>query len=253
MIPAIATPGLHLVSANARLDFVGGRSADGTLGLKIHAGAIPGATEIGKLDLNASIVGPALSPTTEGAFDAGDIHVAQGSLDHIAATFRAVPNGPLTDESTRIAFEGQGTMSGLALADPALARAIGSEAKLALRGSASVGGDVTFDSLDLTSHDLDAQLFRPARAEQGARPAGGHGAGPRRFAPLAGGALKGEAHLTADLDGAPRYGALSATIDAHATHLATAYPMLDRVTGGDLRVTGAARITPATASASPIS
>jgi translocation and assembly module TamB len=239
---SVATPGLHLVSANARLDFVGGRSADGVLGLKIHAGAIPGATEIGKLDLNASIVGPALSPTTEGAFEAGDIHVAQGSLDHIAATFRAVPNGPLTDESTRIAFKGEGTMSGLALADPALARAIGSEVKLALSGSASVGGDVTFDSLDLTSHDLDASysgLLGPNKAhgqlEVTARDLA-------RFALMAGGALKGEARLTADLDGAPRYGALSATIDAHATHLVTAYPMLDRVTGGDLRVTGAARV-----------
>ena len=65
-----------------------------------------------------------------------------------------------------------------------------------------------------------------------------------RFARLAGGALKGEARIAADLDGAPRYGALSATIDAHATKLATSYPMLDRVTGGTLDVTGAARLTP---------
>ena len=48
---------------------------------------------------------------------------------------------------------------------------------------------------------------------------------------------------TADLDGAPSYGALTATIDAQATRLATAYPMLDRVTGGELRLTGAARST----------
>jgi translocation and assembly module TamB len=74
----IVTPGLHLVSVNARLDIVGGKSTDNTVGLKIHAGAIPGATQIGKLDLNASIVGPALSPVTEGSFEAGDIHVEQG-------------------------------------------------------------------------------------------------------------------------------------------------------------------------------
>jgi hypothetical protein len=153
----IATPGLHVVSANTRLDIEGGRSADDTVGLKIHAGAIPGATQIGKLDLNVSIVGSALSPITEGSFDAGDIHVEQGSLDHIAASFRAVPNGPLNLETTRIAFEGQGAMSGLALADPGLARAIGSEAKLSLRGTAAVGGEVSFDALDLTSRDLDAR------------------------------------------------------------------------------------------------
>jgi translocation and assembly module TamB len=240
----VATPGLHLVSANARLDIEGGRSADNTVGFKIHAGAIPGATQIGELDFNASIAGPALSPTIEGGFEAGDIHLEQGSLDHITATFRAVPNGPLTQESTRIAFDGQAAMSGLALADPALARVIGSEAKLALRSSASIGGDIAFDTLELSSHDLEARysgLLAPGkvhgRLEATARDLS-------RFAPLAGGALKGEAHLAADLDGAPRYGALTAIINAHATHLATAYPMLDRVTGGDLRLTGAARTTP---------
>ena len=239
----IATPGLHLVSANARLDIVGGRSADAVVGLKIHAGAIPGATEIGKLDLNASIIGPVLSPVIEGSFDAGDIHVDQGSLDHVSASFRAVPNGPLNEESTRIAFEGQGAMRGLALADAALARAIGSQAKLALHGTATAGGDVSFDTLSLTSPDLDARysgLLTPkkvhGRLEVEARDLS-------RFAPLAGGPLKGEARGTADLDGAPSYGALTATIDAQATHLATAYPMLDRATGGDLRVTGAARST----------
>ena len=240
----IATPGLHLVSANARLDIVGGRSADNTVGVKIHAGAIPGATEIGKLDLNASIAGPALSPTIDGSFDAGDIHVEQGSLDRVSATFRAVPNGSLAEASTRIAFEGQGAMSGLKLADPTLASAVGSEAKVALRGSASTGGDIAFDAFDLSSRDLDAHysgLLSPTkvhgRLEVTAR-------NLSRFAALAGGALKGEARLTADLDGAPRYGALTATVDAHATNLTTAFPMLDRVTGGNLRLTGAARTTP---------
>ena len=240
----IATPGLHLVSANARLDIEGGRSADSALGIKIHAGAIPGATQIGKLDLNASIAGPALSPTIEGSFDAGDIHVEQGSLDHIAATFRAVPNGSLFEESTRVAFAGEGAMSGLALADTTLARTIGSEAKLTLRGEAGIGGDIAFDTLDLSSRDLDARysgLLAPKKVH-GRLEVTAHDVS--RFAPLAGGVLKGEARLTADLDGAPRYGALTATVDAHATHLATAYPMLDRVTGGNLRLTGAARTMP---------
>ena len=135
-------------------------------------------------------------------------------------------------------------MTGLALADPALASAIGSEAKLSLRGSAAVGGDVSFDALELVSPDLDARysgLLAPkklhGRLEVTARDLS-------RFAGLAGGALKGEARGTADLDGAPSYGALTATIDAQATQLVTAYPLLDRVTGGELHVTGAARSMP---------
>ena len=240
---SIATPGLHLVSANARLDIEGGRSADNVLGIKIHAGAIPGA-QIGKLDLNASIAGPIASPTIDCAFDAGQIRVAEGSLGHAAATFHAAPNGPLTDEATRIGFEGQTAVSGLALADPALARAVGSEVRLSLRGSASLGGDIAFDTLELAALDLDARysgLLAPkvvrGRLEVTSRDLS-------RFGPLAGTVLKGEARLMADLDGAPRYGALNATLDAHATKLVTDSPLLDKVIGGDLRLAGAARTTP---------
>jgi hypothetical protein len=44
-----------------------------------------------------------------------------------------------------------------------------------------------------------------------------------RFASLARTALKGEARLTAEPDGAPRYGELNATLDARATKLVTGY------------------------------
>ena len=100
---SIALPGgLHLVSAAARLDFEGERSANGLLDFRVHAGAIPGSTTVGKLDLNASINGPLASPTIDGAFDAGEIRVEQGSVDRVEATFRASPDGPLTEEKTRI-------------------------------------------------------------------------------------------------------------------------------------------------------
>jgi translocation and assembly module TamB len=238
----IDTPGLHLVSATARLDIAGGKSADNILAVKIHAGAIPDATRISKLDLNASIVGPALSPTVEGAFDAGQIHITEGSFDHVAATFRATPNGALTDEATRIAFTAQAAVNGLALADPALSRAIGSEVKLALRGSA--GDDIAFNRLELTAPHFDARysgLLAPKIVRGGLEITSRD---LSRFALIAGTPLQGEARLRADLEGAPRYGALKATLDAHATKLVTNYPLLDKVTGGDLALTGAARTTP---------
>ena len=90
------------MSAAARLDFEGERSANGLLDFKVHAGAIPGSTTVGKLDLNASITGPLASPTIDGAFDAGEIRVEQGSVERVEATFRASPDGPLTEEKTRI-------------------------------------------------------------------------------------------------------------------------------------------------------
>jgi translocation and assembly module TamB len=241
---SIALPGgLHLVSAAARLDFEGERSANGLLDFKVHAGAIPGSTTVGKLDLNASINGPLSSPTIDGAFDAGEIRVEQGSVERVVATFRASPNGPLTEEKTRILFESQASVKGLALADPAFAQAIGPELTLKMRGSV-LKGEATFDVLDLSAPNFDAQY---SGLLSGSKIHGKTSIVARdlsRFALLAGGALKGEARIVADLDGAPRYGALSATIDAHATKLATNYALLDRATGGTLDLTGAARLTP---------
>ncbi len=66
---SIALPGgLHLVSAAARLDFEGERAANGLLDFKVHAGAIPGSTTVGKLDLNASINGPLDEPNDRRRF-----------------------------------------------------------------------------------------------------------------------------------------------------------------------------------------
>jgi translocation and assembly module TamB len=236
--------GLHLVSAAARLDFEGEKSANGLLDFKVHAGAIPGSTIVGKLDLNASINGPLTSPTIDGAFDAGEIRVEQGSVERVEANFNASPDGPLTEEKTRILFQSQASVKGLVLADPAFAQAVGRELTLNMRGSASQSGEATFDVLDLSAPNFDAQY---SGLLSGAKIHGNANIVARdlsRFALVAGGALKGEARIAVDLDGAPRYGALSATVDAHATKLATNYPMLDHATGGTLDVTGAARLTP---------
>jgi translocation and assembly module TamB len=242
---SIALPGgLHLVSAAARLDFEGGKSANGLLDLRVHAGAIPGSPTIGKLDLNASINGPLSSPTIDGAFDAGQIRVEQGSVDRVEASFRASPDGPLAEEKTRILFEGQARVNGLALADPAFSQAVGRELTLTMRGSASSRGETTFDALDLSAPNFSAQYSGLLSSSKIRGKANIVARDLSRFALLAGGTLKGEARIAADLDGAPRYGALSATIDAHATKLAANFPMFDRATGGTIDVTGAARLTP---------
>ena len=167
---SIALPGgLHLVSAAARLDFEGGKSANGLLGLKVHAGTIPGSTTVGKLDLNASINGPLSSPTIDGAFDAEQIRVEEGSVDSVEASFRASPDGPLTEEKTRILFESQASVKGLALSDPAFGQAVGRELALKMRGSASSSGETTFDTLDLTAPNFDAQYSGLLSGQQNPR------------------------------------------------------------------------------------
>ncbi len=103
---------------------------------------------------------------------------------------------------------------------------------------------MTFDALDLAASSLNANFYGllgrakvHGKLDVAARDLS-------RFALIAGRTLKGEARIAADLDGAPRYGALAATLEAHATHLESGYPILDRITGGELDLTGGARSLP---------
>ncbi len=241
---SVSTPGLHLVSANARLDIEGTKSADDTLNVKVHAGAIPGATEIGKLDLNTTIAGPIAAPAIDGAFDAGNIHAADAALERITASFHVRPSAALTQRDSRILFEAQGQAMGLALADPALGQAVGSKVAVSMRGSSTSGGVATFDALDLVAPHLEAHytgLLGPARMRGRLTLAAKD---LSRFSGFTGGSLAGEARATADLDGAPSYGLVNAAIDAHAAKLVTPYPILDRALGGALALTGGVRTTP---------
>ena len=100
---------LHLVSAAARLDFEGGKSADDLLDLKVHAGAIPGATHDRKtrpqrIDHRArsrarrpkALSTPARSMSSK----------ARSTVSKRASA--RVPIGPLNEEKTRIAVRGPG-------------------------------------------------------------------------------------------------------------------------------------------------
>ncbi len=221
---SIALPGgLHLVSAAARLDFEGGRSANGLLDLKVHAGAIPGSTTVGKLDLNASITGPLSSPTIDGAFDAGAdpcrARIGRPSRGELPREPRWSADGGEDADPVREPGLGEGPCaSGSCLRPSGRPRAHSQDARLGFSK-----GEATFDALDLSAPNFDAQYSGLLSGSKIHGKANIVARDLSRFALLAGGALKGEARIAADLDGAPRYGALSATIDAHATKLATNY------------------------------
>ncbi len=241
---SIAIPGLHLVSANARLDIEGGASATQQIDLKIHAGAIPGAKMIGKLDLNASAKGPLESPALDLAFDAGQIDSGFGTLNALVASLSARPSGAITDSSTRIALAGHAAMSGLALADGALNEAIGSDAKLEFRGAATPAGAITFETLQLNAAALSANFSGLVSAAKILGRFNLEAPDLAHFAGLSVSGLKGEARLAGDLDAAPRTGAARVALDGRATNFAAGYAIADRLIGGQLTVKGVAKTLP---------
>ena len=199
-IPA-SRPRSALVSANARLNIEGRKWADNTLNIKIHAGAIPGATGIGKLDLNTTIAGPITGPTIDGGFDAGNIHGSEASLERLTASFHVHPSAALTESEAKILFEAQGEAKGLVLADLALRQAVGSEVTISMRGSSTTAGVSAFDALDLVTPHVEVHytgLLGPARMRGRLVLAAKD---LSRFSALAGGKLAGEARATVELEG----------------------------------------------------
>ena len=154
--------------------------------------------------------------------------------------FHASPNGPMTDETTPSRSTGEAKVNGLALADPALAQAVGRELTLNLRGSASTSRRSQFDALDLSAPRLDASYSGPLGRDKSMATS----TSTRRtsaISPARRAARSGRgAHVAADLDGAPRAGALQMTLDAHATKLATALAAARRPARRALDVDGAA-------------
>ena len=236
--------GLHLVSASARFDIEGGASADQQLDLKIHAGAIPGAKKIGKLDLNATIKGPLTGPKLDAAFDAGEINVAQGKLNQVTAAFSAAPDGSLSEPATRIALAGRAEATGIALADPALDRAIGPDIRLVFRAAASPAGAVAIEGLDIVAPALKANYSGLLSAAQIKGKLRLEAPDLSLFAALAGSSLKGDARLAALIDASPRTGALSAALDGRAAHFASGFSAPDRLIDGELALTGVVQALP---------
>jgi translocation and assembly module TamB len=237
---SLSLSGLHLVSANARLDIEGTVGADRTLDVKIHAGAIPGAPKIGKLDFNAAIQGAASAPKINAKFDAEKLDFDQGALERAIASFSAEPNGALDAPATRIALAGDATASGLKLSDKALDHAVGSDVKLTFRAKASPEGALDVETLQANAVALNLSYAGLLSSEKAKGAVMIEAPDLSHFAALAGKALKGAATIKADIDGSPKTQALAATFDGHVNNLATGVAAADGWTGGQLTLSGVA-------------
>lgn len=237
---------LAMVSALARLDVLGRYNADKTLDMRITAAARPNAegrtvasgTEIGKLAFDATIRGAVAGPTIVATLDAQDAKVPLGSFGKIGLTFNATPSGTIGEPGTRIALTSDGEATGVALADRALARAVGDRGTFTLRGTANDDATADFDVLKLALSGVE--LDYKGKLGQ-ARTLGQLKAvlpDLARLSGLAGRPLGGRAEVTADIDATPRLNNYTATLDGRAERLSTGQAAVDRLLAGNLTLAG---------------
>jgi len=247
---AISVDQMALVSALARLDVNGLYGADKNLDFKITAAArqnaegrtVASGAEIAKLAFDATINGPAAGPRIKASLQAEGASVPAGKLGKLDFSFTATPTGALNDPATRTVLVSDGEASGVALADPGLARFIGDRLRFTLRGTASEGGGGEFETLKLTFGGAElgyAGRLDPARIlgkVQARLP------DLSRLSTLAGRQLKGAAAVSADVDAEPKKKLYAVKLDGGAESLALGQDALDRLLAGKLSLGGEIRV-----------
>lgn len=247
---AITVDQLALVSALARLDVKGVYGVDRTLDFQVTAAARPNAegrtvasgAEIARLALDARIQGPATGPRVNASLQAEGASVPAGKLGKLDLTFTATPTGALNDPATRTVLVSDGEASGVALADPGLARFIGDRLRFTLRGTASEGGGGEFETLKLAFGGAELGYvgrLGPARilGKLEARLPD-----LSRLSRLAGRALKGSATVTADIDAEPKRRIYGVKLNGGAESLGLDQEALDRLLAGRLTLGGEIRV-----------
>ena len=226
------------------LDAAVGIDSQETRKVQLHCQPVSNAIplEIRRFALDAHVTGALDSPTIDSTLEVDDARLPSVSLSRLAATFNASPNGSIANASTLLRIAAYAKVQGLSLANPSLAQAIGSEASFAARGSSTTNGLVDFQTFEIKSQTVTADFKgRAGAAELKGRL---QVAAPdlARFGAVAGLALKGDAALKADIEGAPRSNRYAATIDVIANRFATGIGPIDGLYGGKLTLAGGAKL-----------
>ena len=160
-----------------------------------------------------------MAPNLDASLVAEDATPA-GQLRKLNATFKAVPISSGSDAMRRIQLSGDARASGLALKDPALAKAVGTEVSSVLRGTSTTNGVVYFDTLELKLSTVQGRFTGRAGSSDVSgrrrRRAGSCEVRRRGRAPS-----QGAASVIGTIEGTPRANRFSAKIDGHATRFAT--------------------------------
>jgi translocation and assembly module TamB len=233
---------LALVSALARLDILGRYGADRTIDMRVTAASRPNAggktvasgTEIGKLAFDATIRGQAAGPAIVATLDAEDAKLPDAALGRLGMRFTATPSGALAEPGTKVALVADGAATGLVLADPKLARAVGDRVVFTLRGTGNDDSTADFETLRLAMSG--ATLDYKGKLGQTRILGQAKASLPdlSRLSALAGRTLTGAAEVTADLDATPKTQAYGATLAGRVDQLATGDAVLDRLLAGRL-------------------
>ncbi|MFE1602357.1 translocation/assembly module TamB domain-containing protein [Methylobacterium sp. ID0610] len=234
-----------LTSRTAKLTLAGGLDAAGRADLTVTARALPteggvtrtGAGAVEALTFDGGVTGPLAAPRVVGTLRAAGLSAADSRLARVSADLAVEPLAKVA-EGQPFRLSADAAFEGLHLADPALRRAVGPEARFTLRGQLRPDGiadlsDVTLDAPQAGLHYAGrlgrTEVAGTLRAELRDLAA---------FSLLAGRPLSGRLAASALLSGDPTRSGVAAEVEAAGERLDLDTPALDRTLGPSPRFAG---------------
>ncbi|NNC01064.1 hypothetical protein HI113_45215, partial [Corallococcus exiguus] len=136
-----------------------------------------------------------------------------GRFAKLDATFSALPNGPVSEPSTRIDIAADMDASGVALADAALATAVGDTLKLTFRASAARDGATDVHTAQLSTPTVKAEYTGQLGTQDAMGTLQVNAADLSRFGDIASLALRGSLKANAEVKGLLSKGPTSASLN----------------------------------------
>ncbi|MCP8937871.1 translocation/assembly module TamB domain-containing protein [Alsobacter sp. SYSU M60028] len=247
---ALAVRRLEVSSRTARLSLTGTVDPVRDVDLALSIRALPtdgtttraGAATIGRLVLDASARGPVTAPRIEARLSASDLSGPDGRFGSVEGTFSAAP--PAGGGPGKTALTLDLAARGVALADPALARAVGGRLDIAARGALDAGFVLDLEQARVATETAQAQFAGRVGRRELKGEAQLTAPDLTAFSGVAGRDLRGAARLKAGLDGNPSRYTVRADLDGEATGLSLDIPRLDPLFAGSVRVQGVAARVP---------
>jgi translocation and assembly module TamB len=236
----VALRSVRVVSGAAQATLDGALSAAGMLDLRAAVALAPDAAALGAFGLRrldrfafeGAVTGPIAGPSFRGRIELANVAEARLAVGGLSGEIALAPSGG------GYAFDLSAEATGVAPADPDLARALGPTVGLDLYGAIDAAGIATFREARLASPHLalryDGRLG-PDLVE-GALALEASDLAP--LSGLAGVPLGGAARVTAAIAGDPSAGRLSATLGGETTDLTLGDPRLDAALGGRVDLAG---------------
>src|SRR4051794_23558220 len=249
---SVMIPGITLAATAAKLDVTGSIDARQLADLKITAANVPtgeslttvASADIRHLALDGRITGALTAPIIDATLTAEAARLPAGRLGKLDATFKATPTGDASAKGPLIQLTADARATGLTLTDKALAQAVGTEASLRLRGTGTLNGQFTFETLELKSPTITGQFAGRAGSSEIQGRLGIAAPDLAKFGEVAGLGLRGSARLDVEVEGTPRANRFNVKLEGHATQFATGIAAVDGLFGGRLDVRGGVQLEP---------